>query len=134
MEGGEKPRRGERRPAGDREAPAPGRKQTRALNLTDAAWERVTVYALRTGQDRSAVVEGLINDHLRRFVVQDRGGPRPVEPLAISDDGAAGVESAVETIPIGETLRPSPAEETNPAAGGGEGLPTATPAPRRKRA
>jgi hypothetical protein len=28
-----------------------------------------------TGQDRSELVEKLINEHLRRFVVSDRGGP-----------------------------------------------------------
>jgi hypothetical protein len=38
---------------------------------------RLTVYAAFTGADRSEVVARLIDDHLRRFVVQDRDRPAP---------------------------------------------------------
>jgi hypothetical protein len=34
---------------------------------------RLTIFAAMTGCDRSEVVAGLIEEHLRRFVVQDRG-------------------------------------------------------------
>ena len=34
---------------------------------------RLTVHAAAMGLDRSSLVERLINEHLRRFVLQDRG-------------------------------------------------------------
>jgi hypothetical protein len=36
---------------------------------------RLTIFAAMTGADRSEVVAGLIEEHLRRFVVQDRARP-----------------------------------------------------------
>jgi hypothetical protein len=45
------------------------------ITLSVSASQRLGVHAEMTGQDRSEVMEGLINQHLRRFVVSDRGGP-----------------------------------------------------------
>lgn len=40
--------------------------------LTDRSSKMLGVYALMTGSNNSAVLEGLIQEHLRRFVVSDR--------------------------------------------------------------
>lgn len=45
------------------------------INLTAEASQRLDIHATMMGLDRSALVERLISDHLRRFVVSDRGGP-----------------------------------------------------------
>ncbi len=55
------------------------------IHLSVEASQRLTVHAAMTGMDRSALVEKLINDHLRRYVVSDRGGP---------DGGAHGEAAA----------------------------------------
>jgi hypothetical protein len=44
------------------------------ITLSVSASQRLGIHAEMTGQDRSEVMEGLINQHLRRFVVSDRGG------------------------------------------------------------
>ena len=66
------------------------------LVLTDDAWERLSVYAIKTKADCSELVEGLINRHLRGFVVQDRRTtPLPARPADI----AAEVNGTVENFP-----------------------------------
>jgi hypothetical protein len=59
---------------------APKDKVTLCLN--GGANLRLTIHAAAMGMDRSALVEKLINDHLRRFVLQDRGGPAPTGDLS----------------------------------------------------
>lgn len=44
------------------------------IHLSLEASQRLTVHAAMMGMDRSGLVEKLITDHLRRFVVSDRGG------------------------------------------------------------
>ncbi len=44
------------------------------IHLSADASQRLTVHAAMLGMDRSELVESLINQHLRRFVVSDRGG------------------------------------------------------------
>lgn len=44
------------------------------IHLTVEASQRLTVHAAMMGMDRSELVEQLIRDHLKRFVVSDRGG------------------------------------------------------------
>ena len=44
------------------------------LHLGLEASRRLTVHAAMLGMDRSALVEQLIKENLRRFVVSDRGG------------------------------------------------------------
>lgn len=53
------------------------------VHLSVEASQRLDIHATMMGLDRSALVEKLINDHLRRYVVSDRGR-----------DGAAGEEAA----------------------------------------
>jgi len=51
-----------------------GGKVKSTIHLTVEASQRLTVHATMLGLDRSELVEQLIRDHLRRFVVSDRGG------------------------------------------------------------
>lgn len=44
------------------------------IHLSVEASQRLTVHAAMMGMDRSALVEQLIREGLRRFVVSDRGG------------------------------------------------------------
>ena len=53
------------------------------IHLSVEASQRLDIHATMMAMDRSALVEKLINDHLRRYVVSDRGG-----------DGAASEEAA----------------------------------------
>jgi predicted transcriptional regulator len=69
--GGGKPRK--------RLAAKPAAKQTvskvkSTIHLSVEASQRLDIHATMMGMDRSALVEKLINDHLRRYVVSDRGG------------------------------------------------------------
>jgi hypothetical protein len=43
------------------------------LHLSSEADKRLSVHATMMDMDRSELVEKLINDHLRRYVVSDRG-------------------------------------------------------------
>ncbi len=43
-----------------------------SLYVTPGAAQRLKIHAAMTGSDMSALVESLINDGLRRFVVSDR--------------------------------------------------------------
>ena len=52
-----------------------GVKVKATIHLSVEASQRLTVHAAMLGMDRSELVESLINQHLRRFVVSDRGGP-----------------------------------------------------------
>src|SRR4051812_34878686 len=51
-----------------------GEKVKATIHLTLEASQRLTVHAAMMGLDRSELVEQLIRDHLKRFVVSDRGG------------------------------------------------------------
>jgi len=44
------------------------------IHLSVEADQRLSVHATMMKLDRSELVEKLINDHLRRYVVSDRGG------------------------------------------------------------
>ena len=43
------------------------------IHLSTEASQRLDIHATMMGFDRSSLVEKLINDHLRRYVVSDRG-------------------------------------------------------------
>lgn len=63
-----------------------GEKVKATIHLTVEASQRLTVHAAMMGLDRSELVEQLIRDHLKRFVVSDRGGG--------SSDGSSSDSSA----------------------------------------
>ncbi len=66
-------------------ATGPGAAKVKAtIHISVEADQRLSVHATMMKMDRSELVEFLIHQHLRRFVVSDRGGP----------DGAAGGEAA----------------------------------------
>jgi hypothetical protein len=44
------------------------------IHLTVEASQRLDIHCTMMGLDRSAMVEKLIHEHLRRYVVSDRGG------------------------------------------------------------
>ena len=52
-----------------------GAKVKATIHISVEASQRLTVHAAMMGMDRSELVEKLISDHLRRYVVSDRGGP-----------------------------------------------------------
>ena len=54
------------------------------IHLSREADQRLDIHCTMMGFDRSALVEDLINRHLRRYVVSDRGG----QENAASDDAA----------------------------------------------
>ena len=51
-----------------------GLKAKCTIHLSIEASQRLDIHATMMGLDRSTLVEKLINDHLRRYVVSDRGG------------------------------------------------------------
>jgi hypothetical protein len=55
------------------------------IHLSVEASQRLDIHATMMGFDRSGLVEKLVNDHLRRYVVSDRGGPE----VDSSDEAAA---------------------------------------------
>jgi hypothetical protein len=65
-----------------------GEKVKATIHLTVEASQRLTVHAAMMGMDRSELVEQLIKDHLKRFVVSDRGGG---SSEGSSSDSAAAV-------------------------------------------
>ncbi len=50
-----------------------GTKVKSTIHLSVEASQRLDIHATMMDLDRSALVEKLINDHLRRYVVSDRG-------------------------------------------------------------
>lgn len=63
-----------KRPA-TKAAPRPAVSKVKStIHLSVDASQRLDIHCTMMGFDRSAMVEKLINDHLRRFVVSDRGG------------------------------------------------------------
>jgi hypothetical protein len=69
--GSGKPRR---RPAAKAAARPAAAKVKATIHLSVEASQRLSVHAAMMGMDRSELVEALIGQHLRRFVVSDRGG------------------------------------------------------------
>ena len=57
------------------------------IHLTLEASQRLDIHATMMGMDRSALVEKLINDHLRRYVVSDRGGPDSIAEEETPEQG-----------------------------------------------
>jgi hypothetical protein len=69
--GGGKARRRQPGKAAQRQTAA---KVKATVHLSVDSSQRLTIHAAMLGMDRSELVESLIQTHLRRFVVSDRGG------------------------------------------------------------
>ena len=64
------------------------------VHLSVEASQRLTVHAAMLGMDRSALVEQLIRDNLKRFVVSDRGGPNgDSEAGRLAEQGRGATEA-----------------------------------------
>lgn len=64
-----------RRPAAKTATRQVAAKVKATLHLSVDASQRLSVHATMLGLDRSELVEQLIRENLKRFVVSDRGGP-----------------------------------------------------------
>jgi hypothetical protein len=66
-------------------APRPAALKVKStIHLSVEASQRLDIHATMMGFDRSALVEKLINDHLRRYVVSDRGGDGTASSEAVA--------------------------------------------------
>jgi hypothetical protein len=72
-DGGKTRKRKAGKPSKPMEGIAPSKVKS-TIHLTLGASQRLDVHCSMERLDRSAMVEKLINDHLRRYVVSDRGG------------------------------------------------------------
>lgn len=63
-----------KKPAGKTPTRQAASKVKATIHLTVEASQRLDVHATMMGMDRSSLVEKLINEGLRRWVVSDRGG------------------------------------------------------------
>lgn len=70
-QGNSKPRKRPAVKTGTRQATT---KVKSTIHLSVEASQRLTIHAAMLGMDRSELMESLIQLHLRRFVVSDRGG------------------------------------------------------------
>ena len=66
--------KGRKRPAAKAASGQVAAKVKATIHLSGEADKRLSVHATMLEMDRSELVEKLINDHLRRYVVSDRGG------------------------------------------------------------
>lgn len=55
------------------------------IHITTEASQRLAIHAAMMGMDRSELVESLIHQHLRRWIVSDRGG---ADAAATGNDAA----------------------------------------------
>ena len=65
----------------------PASKYKATLLLSHEASQRLSIHAAMMGEDRSALVDRLINEHLRRYVVSDRG--KVADPSGEEDRASA---------------------------------------------
>lgn len=86
-----------------------GQRGKHTFVLSDEAYERLSVHAIRDKVDRPEPLESLIHVQLPRYVVQDRGGRSPLER---PNDPGAGKKDPVETLAVDETLNPAPGPNT----------------------
>ncbi len=63
-----------KRPSGKTASRLQGTKVKSTIHLSLEASQRLDIHATMMGMDRSGLVEKLITEHLRRWVVSDRGG------------------------------------------------------------
>jgi Ribbon-helix-helix protein, copG family len=61
-------------------------KQKLTLYVSVEAAQRLAVHATMTGSDRSAVIEAMIRDQLRRFVVADRERAKSAGQLDLAEE------------------------------------------------
>lgn len=52
-----------------------GAKVKTSISISVEAWQKLGIHATMMNMDRGELMEQLIRDHLKRYVVSDRGGP-----------------------------------------------------------
>ena len=60
-----------------------GSKVKTSISLSVESLQRLSIHATMMNMDKGELMEQLIRDHLKRFVVSDRGGSGTDEPLLI---------------------------------------------------
>lgn len=86
--GGGKPRRGKAaRPHEDAPVKA-------SIRLSGKAWRMLGVFTVMSRRDRSDIIEGLIVEHLGRYVVADRGERPRIRLRGDGEDDGGGAEAA----------------------------------------
>ena len=60
---------------------SPGSKVKTSISLSVESLQRLSIHATMLNMDKGELMEQLIRDHLKRFVVSDRGGSSTDEPL-----------------------------------------------------
>ena len=70
--------KGRKRQAGKAATGKAAAKVKCTIHLTLEASQRLDIHATMANLDRSALVEALINQHCRRWVISDRGGSAEV--------------------------------------------------------
>ena len=81
--------RSRRRPAAKASERKSVEKVKVTLVLSAEMSQRLSVHAAMVGEDRSALVDGLIRDHLKRFVVADRAKSSGQLDLSGEEDRAS---------------------------------------------
>ena len=59
----------------------PGSKVKTSISLSVESLQRLSIHATMLNMDKGELMEQLIRDHLKRFVVSDRGGSGTDEPF-----------------------------------------------------
>ena len=59
----------------------PGSKVKTSISLSVESLQRLSIHATMLNMDKGELLEQLIRDHLKRFVVSDRGGSGTDEPF-----------------------------------------------------
>jgi hypothetical protein len=60
---------------------SPGSKVKTSISLSVESLQRLSIHATMLNMDKGELMEQLIRDHLKRFVVSDRGGSGSDEPF-----------------------------------------------------
>lgn len=104
-----------------------GIKRSTNLQLDEVPYERLMTHCLKKKLRPNEVVNALILDGLPCWTIQERGGGAEGKP---GSDPASPGESAVEALPVAQTLKTPPLP---PDRGRGGGEPGKAPSPAAAR-
>jgi hypothetical protein len=80
----------QRRSASKTASRSSGMKVRSTIHLSTEASQRLDIHTTMMGMDRSSLVEKLINESLRRWIVSDRGGADSSTGPPENEEGNAG--------------------------------------------
>lgn len=90
----------------------------RTVVIGDDVWERLCIDSVRTGKDKSRIVDAVMYEYLRRYVVSDRGRGQAEEAAA---DPTDPVNLPVRAVAAAESATPPGGELPGEASGQGRG-------------